>query len=153
MGGICNIYAQQTDCDLLAASRLIGALYATMGDFAAFTAVSLLYFAAVSFTETAQRLGKPELAPGFLLREHPTFGPASRVLLERAHRLDDTREFAEEVMRLIEPFNVGGFGDPSRRNWYPVCAEDLLRAGYKLGAGREEILAMLDKVRFLLSRK
>ncbi len=55
-------YAQQTDCDLLAASRLIGALYATMGNFAAFTAVSLLYFAAVSFAETAQRLGKPELA-------------------------------------------------------------------------------------------
>ena len=132
----------------MAASRLIGALYATMGNFAAFTAVSLLYFAAVSFAETAQRLGKPELAPGFLLREHPTFGPASRLLLERAHRLNDTRAFTEEVLRLIEPFNVGGFGDPSRHNWYPVCAEDLLRAGYKLGASREEIIAMLDRSGF-----
>jgi tetracycline 7-halogenase / FADH2 O2-dependent halogenase len=148
LGWQLQCYAQQTDCDLLAASRLIGALYATMGNFNAFTAVSLLYFAAVSFAETAQRLGKTELAPGFLLREHPTFGPASRGLLDRAHRLSDTRGFAEEVVRLIEPFNVGGFGDTSRRNWYPVCAEDLLRAGYKLGAGREEIIAMLDRSGF-----
>jgi FADH2 O2-dependent halogenase len=148
LGSQLQRYAQQTDCDLLAASRLIGALYATMGNFKAFTAVSLLYFAAVSFAETAQRLGRPELAPGFLLREHPEFGPASRVLLERAHRLSDTRGFAEEVLRLIEPFNVGGFGDPSRRNWYPVYSEDLLRAGCKLGAGQEEIIAMLDKSGF-----
>jgi FADH2 O2-dependent halogenase len=141
-------YAQQTDCDLLAASRLIGALYATMSDFTAFTAVSMLYFAAVSFAETAQRLGRAELAPGFLLREHPEFGPASRLLLERAHWLNDTRGFTEEVVRMIEPFNVGGFGDPSRRNWYPVYAEDLLRAGYKLGAGQGEITAMLERSGF-----
>jgi FADH2 O2-dependent halogenase len=148
LGWQLQSYAQQTDCDLLAASRLIGALYGTMGDFNAFTAVSLLYFAAVSFAETAQRLGKPELAPGFLLREHPGFGPSSRVLLERAHRINDSGGFAEEVVRLIEPFNVGGFGDASRHNWYPVCAEDLLRAGHKLGADREGIIAMLDKAGF-----
>jgi tetracycline 7-halogenase / FADH2 O2-dependent halogenase len=148
LGWQLQSYAQQTDCDLLAASRLIGALYATMGNFAAFTAVSLLYFAAVSFAETAHRLGKQELAPGFLLREHPIFGPATRLLIERAHRLSDIRAFTEEVVRLIEPFNVGGFGDPSRRNWYPVYAQDLLRAGYKLDAGREEIIAMLDKSGF-----
>jgi tetracycline 7-halogenase / FADH2 O2-dependent halogenase len=141
-------YAQQTDCDLLAASRLIGALYSTMGDFRAFTALSLLYFAAVSFAETALRLGKAELAPGFLLREHPTFGPESRLLLERAHMIKDMRGFAEEVVRLIEPFNVGGFGEPSRHNSYPVCAEDLLRARYKLGASRGEIVAMLNKSGF-----
>ena len=81
-------YAQETDSDLLAASRLIGALYATMGDFPSFTAVSLLYFAAVSFAETAHRLGKPELAPGFLLHRHPSFGPASQLLLERAYKPD-----------------------------------------------------------------
>ena len=60
-------YALETECELLAVSQLIGALYATMGNFPAFTAVSLLYFAAISFTETAHRLGKPQLGPGFLL--------------------------------------------------------------------------------------
>ena len=139
-------YAQETDGDLLAASRLIGALYATMGDFPAFTAVSLLYFAAVSFAETAHRLGKPELAPGFLLHRHPSFGPASRLLLERAYKPDGA--FAADVQRLIEPFNVGGFGDPARHNRYPVRAEDLLDAAHKLGASREEIIAMLERAGF-----
>jgi tetracycline 7-halogenase / FADH2 O2-dependent halogenase len=149
-GGLQS-YTQQTEGELLAASRLIGALYATMGNFPAFTAVSLLYFAAVSFSETAQRLGRPELARGFLLDEHPGFGPAARVLLERTYKLDgaaDTLVFTEEVLRLIEPFNLGRFGDPTRRNRYPVRGGDLLDSGYKLGVSREEILGMLDRTGF-----
>jgi tetracycline 7-halogenase / FADH2 O2-dependent halogenase len=149
-GGLQS-YAEQTESELLAASRLIGALYATMGNFSAFTAVSLLYFAAVSFSESALRLGKPEAARGFLLDEHPGFGPAARVLLERAYTLDgaaDTLAFTEAVLRLIEPFNLGRFGDPARRNWYPVRGEDLMDAGYKLGVSREEIMGMLDRTGF-----
>jgi FADH2 O2-dependent halogenase len=144
-------YGEQTDGELLAASRLIGALYATMGNFRAFTAVSLLYFAAVSFAETAYRLGKPELATGFLLREHKDFGPASLRLLERAHGLrgvENTRAFTDEVLRVIAPFNVGRFGDPALRNCYPVCAEDLLEAGSKLGVDRGEIVSMLERSGF-----
>jgi FADH2 O2-dependent halogenase len=139
-------YAEQTDCDVISASRLIGALYATMDNFSAFTAVSLLYFAAVSFSEAAFRLGKPELATGFLL-------PSASALLERAHTLGDgleTKAFTEEVLRVIEPFNLGRFGDPALHNQYPVRAEDLLEAGSKLGAGREQIVAMLERSGFCL---
>jgi FADH2 O2-dependent halogenase len=149
-------YAQQTEGELLAASRLIGALYATMGNFPAFRAVSLLYFAAVSFAETAYRLGNPELATGFLLREHASFGPASRRLLEQAHGLhgaEDTRAFTDEVLRVIAPFNVGRLGDPALRNCYPVCAEDLLSAASKLGVGRDEIVSMLDRSGFYRSHR
>jgi tetracycline 7-halogenase / FADH2 O2-dependent halogenase len=156
LAGQLQGYAEQTDGELLAASRLIGALYATMGNFPAFTAVSLLYFAAVSFAETAYRLGKPELATGFLLREHADFGPASQRLLERAHRLrgvDDTRGFSDEVLRAIAPFNVGRFGDPALRNCYPVCAEDLLQAGLKFGVSRDEIVSMLDRSGFYQSHR
>jgi tetracycline 7-halogenase / FADH2 O2-dependent halogenase len=139
-------YAEQTDCALMSASRLIGALYATMDNFSAFTAVSLLYFAAVSFSEAAFRLGKPELATGFLL-------PSASALLERAHALGDGAEtpaFTEEVRRAIEPFNLGRFGDPTLDNQYPVRAEDLLDAGSKLGACRTEIVAMLERSGFCL---
>lgn len=132
-------YAQQTDQDLLAASCLIGALYKNMGDFGAFAAVSMLYFAAVSFAETAHRLGKPELAPGFLLHEHPAFGPALQGSVDVDH-----------IQELIEPFNLGGFGDPARGNRYPVCAEDLLDAGHKLGVSRAEIAAMLQRSGFFV---
>lgn len=144
-------YARQTEGELLTASRLIGALYATMDNFPAFTAVSLLYFAAVSFSETAHRLGKTELAPGFLLDQHPEFGPAARLLLERPYKLEgaaETQVFTEEVLRLIEPFNLGRFGDPTCHNQYPVRAEDLLNARSKLAASREEIITMLDKIGF-----
>jgi FADH2 O2-dependent halogenase len=149
-------YGKQTEGELLAAGRLIGASYATMGNFRAFTAVSLLYFAAVSFAETAYRLGKPELATGFLLREHASFGPASRRLLAQAHRLrgvDDTRTFTDEVLRVIAPFNVGRFGDPSLGSCYPVCAEDLLEAAAKLGISRDEIVSMLDRSGFYQSQR
>ncbi len=155
IAGQLHGYGEQTDGELLAASRLIGAMYATMGNFPAFTAVSLLYFAAVSFAETAYRLGKAELATGFLLREHASFGPASRRLVERAHRLrgiDDTRAFSDEVLRVIAPFNVGRFGDPALCNCYPVCAEDLLLAGSKLGVSRGEIVSMLDRSGFYQSQ-
>src|SRR5688572_24963999 len=46
-------YEQQTTKELLAAERLVAALYATMHDFQVFGALSLLYFAAASFSETA----------------------------------------------------------------------------------------------------
>jgi FADH2 O2-dependent halogenase len=149
--GELQSYAQQTEGELLAACELIGGLYATMENFSAFTAVSLLYFAAVSFSESALRLGKPELARGFLLNEHPEFGPAARALLKRGYKLDgaaDTLAFTEEVVRLIEPFNLARFGDPARRNWYPVHGEDLLNSGYKLGVRREEIMGMLGRTGF-----
>jgi FADH2 O2-dependent halogenase len=137
-------YAEQTDFDLMSASRLIGALYATMDNFSAFITVSLLYFAAVSFSEAAFRLGKPELAPGLLL-------PSAAVLLERAHTLRgglETQAFTEEVVRVIAPFNLGRFGDPALHNQYPVRAEDLLEAGSKLGADMAEIVAMLERSGF-----
>ena len=138
-------YAQQTESDLLAASELIAAMYATMGKRQAFTAASMLYFAAVSFAETAYRLGKPELAPGFLLHGHPTFGPAAKRLLACA---DDSPEWAEGVRRLIEPFNLGEFGNPARGNRFPVCAEDLFNAAHKLDATRDDIAAMLQSSGF-----
>jgi FADH2 O2-dependent halogenase len=134
-------YAEQTESNLLAASRMIGTLYAAMGDFAAFTAASFLYFAAVSFAETAYRLDKPELAPGFLLNRHPQFGPALQTLFERPCTL-------EEVRSAIEPFNIGSFGDPARGSRYPVRAEDLFEARSKLGASNEEIVALLEKSGF-----
>jgi tetracycline 7-halogenase / FADH2 O2-dependent halogenase len=96
----------------------------------------------VSFSETALRLGKPHLAPGFLL-------PSSELLLERAHALNGEIEaFTRNIRRVIEPFNLGRFGDPALHNRYPVRAEDLLSARSKLGASREEIFAMLDKTGF-----
>lgn len=144
-------YAAQTDAELLAAARLIAALYATMDNFPAFTALTMLYFAAVSYSEAARRLGKPQLASSFLLHDHPQFGPAMRQILDHARAIrtpEQSARLAEQVHRAIEPINVAGLADPSRRNWYPVLADDLLNNAGKLQATRAEIEAMFDRCGF-----
>lgn len=149
-------YEQKTTEELLATTRLIGALYAQMRNFALFRALCLLYFSAASYSETARRLGKPELAQSFLLYDHPEFGPRSRALLNRAMNVRDSRE-AEELMdgilRTIEPIDVAGLSRPNARYWYPVDAADLLTARDKVGATEEEIEALLARCGFHAPQK
>ena len=99
---------------------------------------SLLYFAAASFSEAARRLGRPELAPGFLLSAHPTFGPelaacasaAAAPLLRVPHGAPSKRASIARSNRSIRPVSSiagGGTGIPSsrriswrrRRSWTP----------------------------------
>jgi FADH2 O2-dependent halogenase len=144
-------YAAQTDDELLATECLIRGLYANMDNFPVFASLTLLYFAAVSFTETARRLGKPELAPSFLLHDHPTFGPACLQLLERARHIEtpqQAQQLSEDILRAIEPFNIAGLGNPQRRNWYPVDPQDLIEAAPKLGATPEDIRQLLKRCGF-----
>jgi len=144
-------YAQQTDRELTATARLIGALYANMNNFPVFVALSLLYFAAASFSETARRLGKPQLAKSFLLCDDLAFGPACARLADRSrHRLskDESTELIRDILEAIEPINVAGLGRSERRNWYPVVAEDLVNASEKLNASREDIFQLLRRCGF-----
>jgi FADH2 O2-dependent halogenase len=55
------------------------------------------------------------------------------------------RAAADAVRQAIEPFDVIGLNDETRRNWYPADARDLLAARHKLGASGEEIAAMLER--------
>jgi FADH2 O2-dependent halogenase len=138
-------YEAETSQALEAAERLIAALYANLADFPRFTALSLLYFAAASYTETARRLGRPQLAGAFLLSDHPWFGPRARALCERA--LSDP-DLIDEIHRAIEPVDIAGLGNRRRRNWFPVEAEDLLASASKLEATPEEIQALLRRSGF-----
>jgi FADH2 O2-dependent halogenase len=144
-------YAQQTDRELTATARLIGALYANMNNFPVFVALTLLYFAAASFSETARRLGKPHRAESFLLCDDPAFGPVCARLIERSrHPLSkhESSELIKEILNAIEPIDVAGLGRRERRNWYPVYADDLLSAAGKLGARREDIHSLLRRCGF-----
>jgi FADH2 O2-dependent halogenase len=144
-------YAQKTDDELMAAAQLIGALYNNMGNFPVFISLSLLYFAAVSFSEAAMRLGKPHLASSFLLRDHKVFGPACRQLCERALHLrneNESEKLKQDILQTIEPFDVAGLGDTARRNWYPARSEDLLQAAHKLDAAPEDIQQLLRRCGF-----
>ncbi|HYX21116.1 MAG TPA: FAD-dependent oxidoreductase [Thermoanaerobaculia bacterium] len=127
------------------AAALVAALYAHFGDFEVFAALTQLYFAAASYAEAARRLGRRELSGSFLSGTHPVFGPAFAACTRLAFARDPARrrELLDAIARAVEPLDVIGLSDLSRRNWYPVLSEDLLAARRKLGATREEIEAML----------
>ena len=128
-----------------AAAMLTAALYACFDDFSSFALLTRLYFAAASWTETMRRLGRPERAKGFLLGEDPVFGPELRRICDAAVDPDPRvrRAAAGRVRAAIEPFDVIGLNDASRRNWYPVVEHDLRSAAHKLGASGVEVEELL----------
>jgi FADH2 O2-dependent halogenase len=144
-------YASLTDNELVAAGDLIAALYATMDSFPTFASLSMLYFAAASFSESARRLGKAHLAPSFLLHDDPRFGPLMRRCCELAKNNStplEVDDLAHEVSQAIEPINVAGLSNPHRRNWYPVDANNLLNSASKLQSTKHEISQLLDRSGF-----
>lgn len=143
-------YAQATLDELDVTERLVAALYHTMGDPLLFKRLTLLYFAAASYAEAARRLGRPELAPGFLLHAHPRFGPELRRCAEEAsteHGMDRAA-LMDRIDRAIEPFDVAGLLDRSRKDWYPALGSDLLANASKLDASVEEVERLLERCGF-----
>ncbi len=142
------VYEQQTFRELDAAAALVGGLYGSMREFASFSDLTLLYFAAAMQTETLRRLGRGDAA-SFLLESDPRFGPAFRACLGLASRdAPSMNDLAKAVRQAIEPINIARLGDPARRNWYPCLAEDLLEAAPKLGADRAAIEQLLGRCGF-----
>jgi FADH2 O2-dependent halogenase len=155
LGARLQAYERQTQNELLAAERLVAALYANMNDFPVFAALSLLYFAAASFSETARRLGKSELAPSFLLHDQPVFENGLRKCCDMAlcaanGPLPDVQrtELLEKALRTIAPIDVAGLSDLTRLNWYPAKAEDLLMAAPKLGVNEMAMRTLLKRCGF-----
>lgn len=141
-------YEQTTLAELDATERLVAALYATMDDPPLFKRLSLLYFAAASFSEAARRLGRPELAPGFMLCAHPVFGSElaeCAAAAVTAPRGSARRALEERIDGAIEPFDIAGLRDRTRRDWYPVRPADLLASADKLSATPADILHLLKR--------
>ncbi|MFM1769507.1 MAG: hypothetical protein RJA22_2036 [Verrucomicrobiota bacterium] len=139
-------YSAETLAELDAVAELVGALYANFDDFEVCRALTMLYFAAASYSETMRRLGRAERVGGFLLHRDAVFGPRCRSIV-RAARGRPTGAVRAQVLQsvgeAIAPINVAGLGDPARGHWYPARAEDLVAAGPKLGVGRAEMEGLL----------
>jgi tetracycline 7-halogenase / FADH2 O2-dependent halogenase len=133
---------------------LVAGAYRAMAHFDVFTAQAMIYFAAVSFAEASQRLGRldSEIAAwtGFLGVGDPLLGPLPRAAFRRLGRVRtraDRRLFTQWVRKAIAPRNVGGFCDPSYRNLYPVNLEQLVRRHAVLGMTREAVVSALPALR------
>ena len=147
-------YEQQTLRELDVTEQLVGALYASMDDFERFKRLTLLYFAAASYSETVRRLGRSERAAGFLLCDDPVFGPELRACTEAARlplAAAGREALFSRIDRAIGPFDVAGLRDRGRHDWYPVLAGDLLAAAPALGATAEEIHRLLERSGFARS--
>lgn len=143
-------YATETDADLVAASRLIAAQHAGLGQPEQFNLLAMLYFAAVTFAETARRLGKPAAADGFLLRRRPGFGGDAFGIADQVASGSGFENAAlrAQVAELVAPINVAGLLSGTKRNWYACEAKDLFESAGKLGATSAEIRDMLHRVGF-----
>jgi FADH2 O2-dependent halogenase len=148
MAGL-EAYAKVTQNELDATERLVAALYANMSDPRLFKRLALLYFAAASYSEAARRLGRPHMVQGFLLHAHPVFGPELCAVTDLAiarpqgpHR----DALCDRIDRAIEPFDTAGLLDRSRKDWYPVLADDLLASASKLHVTADEISLLLERL-------
>jgi FADH2 O2-dependent halogenase len=140
-------YARATRLELDITEQLVAALYHAMHDVPLFRQLSLLYFAAASYSEAARRLGRPERAPGFLLCGDPQFGRAigAAAALGQAPTPAARARVLAMVESAIEPYDVAGLMNGDRRGWYPVVAGDLISAAPKLQASTSEVAALLER--------
>lgn len=152
LGGRLAEYERRTLGERDTAALLVAALYRNFDDFDLFRRLSLLYFAAASWSETARRVGRPEKAGSFLLSEDMAFGPALRECCRLALARDGEplpKAAREELLRRIDaavaPFDVSGLSAKGRKGWYPCDLADVFRAAPRLGVEVSEIRRRLAR--------
>lgn len=133
--------------------RLVAGAYAAMGDFARFEAQTMLYFAAVSYAESRERLAPHAESSweGFLGVDDPVLAPLPADSLSRLARADAggeaTEAFSRWVAESIAPRNVAGLSDPARHHRYPADLDVLVARHALLGLTRDQIVAALPALR------
>lgn len=128
-------YANVTLAEADSAAQLVAACYAAFPRFSYFADFSMFYFAAASYSEMARRLEKRHLATRYLLGNDPVFhgnmlGCIATIRCQR--EACETGSFVSAVSDSIAMRNVAGLADTSKRNWYGVDLEDLVRNAAKL---------------------
>jgi len=144
-------YRIQTSQDLDAVEQLIGALYLNFGNFHFFQKLVMLYFTAVSFGESAWRLGKEKAASRFLLQNNFEFNKLFRRVCEESSRKPDLKQqqrLIEQLAVELAPYDVAGLTRSNRSNCFPADMRDLLDNGFKLGASPDEVRTFLDSMDF-----
>lgn len=140
-------YAAQTTLELETTATLVGALYATMDRFDLFKALSLLYFAAASFSELSRRVGKPHLANSFLLCRDPDLAPELQQICALAGTTRseaETGQLKRRILDAIAPFDLAGLTDSVRDPFYPALGQDILRNAGKLHSTQAQLTALLQ---------
>ena len=123
-------------------ARFIAGCYAAFPRFDTFTAYSMLYFAAASFSEVQRRVS-PERASGGFLRAADTRYAASLRALSPAV-CSPGGDYFDHIAQAVAPINVAGLCNAALHNWYPVDLDDTIRAAHKLDLSPERVRAALE---------
>ena len=123
-------------------ARFIAGCYAAFPRFEAFTAYSMFYFAAASFSEMQRRLTPERASGGFLRAADAAYTSSLRALSPDA--CVPGIDYFDRVARATGSINIAGLCNRARNNWYPVDLEDTVRAAEKLGLSREDARAALE---------
>jgi FADH2 O2-dependent halogenase len=137
-------YGDRSAGELEAAALLVSGCYSAFPDFPSFAALSMLYFAAASYSEMARRLGRHDLASQFLLGNRRRFRAAFTGHLDTARA--GQRVDPEAVRRDLEPYNIAGLCDPAKRNWYGVDLQDVVRGAARLEQTPDEVRAFIERM-------
>jgi tetracycline 7-halogenase / FADH2 O2-dependent halogenase len=119
-------------------ARFIAGCYAAFPRFEMFTAYSMFYFAAASFSEMARRLNA-DVTRGFLGAADVDFSAAMTRLSPAVQWPPDAARFAHDVAAACEPLNIAGLCDPRKRNSYGVDLEATVRGASKLGLSSDRV--------------
>jgi FADH2 O2-dependent halogenase len=131
-------------------ARFIAGCYAAFPRFDLFTAHSMFYFAAASYSEMARRFGRGHLVTRFLAADRAAFAAATRQFGDELREQDNTIDhaaFARRIASAVECLNIAGLCNPQKRNWYDVNLEDVVTGAAKLGLTAAEAREALARMR------
>ena len=115
-----------------------------------FKRLTLLYFAAASYAKRPGASTGPSWRPASC--SMPTRASVPSCARARARRgtPGEPRATAllDRIDRAIEPFDIAGLLDRTRRDWYPVLADDLIANAFKLNATTGEVVQLLERCGF-----
>ena len=134
-------YGRTTLAEADHTARFIAGCYAAFPRFREFTAYSMFYFAAASYSEMARRLGVQPQSARFLGADRQSFAEAIGRLSPAAGAAGD--DYPRDVATAIDALNIAGLCDPSKHNWYGVNAEDAMRGAAKLGVSPAAVIDAL----------
>ncbi|MDQ3009491.1 MAG: tryptophan 7-halogenase [Acidobacteriota bacterium] len=138
-------YGQITLAEAVHTAGFIADCYAAFPRFEYFTAYSMFYFAAASYSEMARRIGCHHLVRRFLAADRQPFAAQTDGLgqLLRQSSNEASATFAARVKDAIEPLNIAGLCDDSKHNWYGVDLNDVIAGAEKFGKTQAELISIL----------
>ncbi len=139
--GELSEYEKLTFEDLDWTAEFIECHFKYFGDFERFSALTMYYFAAASYSEMARRLEIP--APRFLAGDDPAF--RAGIARCRNQKESSAREFFKKIAADIAHKNVAGLADAKKQNWYGVELGDVIAGAEKLGFTPERMREILHK--------